>query len=103
MTNAFFPDFALANALKTTCTQLVLKTTINDLQANAPEIYTHDKTLCIKLLYDAQLSVFDINGKMLISKPINSGLNYFPIQISGAYLVRITGNEGSFARKVIIE
>ena len=103
MTNATFPDFTGVNLLKTINTNLTLNTAIEDMQTSGLEIYTHDKTLYINVPCNAQCSVFDINGRLIICKSIYSGLNNLQLQHSGVYLLKITSNSNVVTQKVLIE
>jgi hypothetical protein len=103
MANAAFPDFAGSYVFKTTCVKVTGATDIGDLNNTAPEIYSHNKTLYINLAYKAQCSIFDINGRLIVYKPISSGANSMQLPNSGLYLVKISGNKDIVTKKVIVE
>lgn len=52
--------------------------------------------------YNAQLSIYDINGRLVISKLINNGANNVQLNKTGVYLVKIEGNKGSVNKKVVV-
>jgi hypothetical protein len=103
MTNDTFADLSGSNVLKTTNTKVILNAAIVDIKSHGFEMYTHDKTLYINITYNAQLSVFDAIGRLIISKPVNIGTSFVQMQNKGVYLVKLSGNKGSFTRKVFIE
>jgi hypothetical protein len=103
MTNAAFPDFTSSNALNTTNTKVTGNTAVENTETFGLEIYSQYKALHITSPYNAQFSVFDINGKLIMSGHINSGTNNFQLQNTGVYLVKVTGNKGSFTRKIFVE
>jgi hypothetical protein len=103
MTNTTFPDFTGANVLKTSNTKVGLTNAIEDMKTLGLDIYTHYKTLTIDLSYNAQLSIFDANGRLVMSKPVNSGTSNLQLQNTGVYLVKLTGSRGVVTRKVFIE
>jgi hypothetical protein len=101
MTNSVFPDFSL-HFLSTTNTKITSPSAVNDAASAQIEIYVHNKILYINSPYNAQFSVFDINGRLLLAKEISSGTNNFPLTNSGIYLVKINGKE-TITQKVIVE
>jgi len=103
MTNVTFPDFSGTSVFKTTRTSLKLNTATDDLKKSEVEIYSYQKTLHINLDYNAQLSLFDLSGRLVLSGSINSGENTVQLQYGGIYLVKITGNKGTVTRKVYVE
>ena len=103
MTNVTFPDFSGTSVFKTTRTSLKLNTATDDLKKSEVEIYSYQKTLHINLDYNAQLSLFDLSGRLVVSRSINSGENTMLLQYGGIYLVKITGNKGTVAKKVYVE
>jgi hypothetical protein len=103
MTNRTFPDFTGSDALKTTNVKIEYATLTEDILFAEPEIYSCNNTILIDLRYDAQMSVFDINGRLVISKFVNSGLNTIQIPNPGIYIVRTHCNEGLFVRKMLIQ
>jgi hypothetical protein len=103
MTNLTFPDFFDSNSLKTTNTKVVLYNSIEKSDMNVPELYSFHKTIYINSLCRAQLDIFDINGRRVISKFINRGANAINMKNSGIYFVKYTGDGSSFARKVFVQ
>jgi hypothetical protein len=59
--------------------------------------------LYIDSTYNAQLSVFDLNGRLVKFSPIYKGINEEQMPNTGFYLVKITSNKEVFARKVLVE
>jgi hypothetical protein len=103
MTNAAFPAFAGSDVLKTTNTKVKLYTSTEDILSDGLDVYSYYKTICIKLPYNAQLSIFDTNGRLVMSRFINSGTNNIQLQNTGVYLVKLISNMGTTARKVFVE
>lgn len=118
MTNRRFPEFFDENALKTTNIKVTGnkvkassetiddgKEVISDENVKTPEveIYLHNHTLYINLTYKAQMSIFDLSGKLILSKSLEIGTNDVELQNAGLYILKITGNEQQVARKVLIE
>jgi hypothetical protein len=103
MTNTTFPNFTGSDVLKTTCVKVTGTTDIEDLNNTAPEIYSHNKTLYINLTYNAQCSVFDMNGRLVKSLFLYSGANTTYLSTGGIYLVKITANKCMVTRKVAVE
>jgi hypothetical protein len=103
MTNTTFPNFTGSDVLKTTNVKVTGTTDIEDIKTSEPEIYNHNKTLYINLTYNGQCSVFNNNGRLIISKPIYEGSNSMQLPNSGLYLVKISGNKDIVTKKVIVE
>jgi hypothetical protein len=103
MTNNAFPDFTGSDVLKTTNIKIELTTTTEDILFAEPKIYSCNKTIFTDLPFDAQISIFDINGRLVVSKFVNSGLNTIQIPNSGIYFVRSYGNEGLIVQKIFIQ
>jgi hypothetical protein len=103
MTNATFPDFTGINVLKTTYTKVSTGTAFEDRDKRGIELYTHNKTLYINMPYNAQLSVYKADGRLILLKPITQRAHNFPLHNNGIYIVKIIGNKEAIARKVIVE
>jgi Secretion system C-terminal sorting domain len=103
MTNTSFPDLTGTKVLRTTCTKVGTGSGIEAAETTGVKIYTRYRTLFIDAPYNTQISIFDINGRLLLSKTINNGENSIPLNNAGIYLVKLTGNKNSFTRKVVIE
>lgn len=103
MTNLSFPDFTGENVLKTTCTKIVSGTSSRELLYDKSKIYSYSKTIYIDILYDAQLRINDINGKLILSHHIDTGMNSFQMQKSGIYIVHLVGNSSSLTKKIYIQ
>ncbi|RPJ73886.1 MAG: T9SS C-terminal target domain-containing protein [Alphaproteobacteria bacterium] len=67
------------------------------------EIYTHFKILYIYSPYCAQLSIYNIYGRLVASNPINSGKSLMQLQDTGIYMVKLTGSDYSIIKKVFVE
>jgi hypothetical protein len=103
MTNSTFPDLTGTDALKTTNVKIEDATLTDDILFAEPEIYSCNNTIFIDLRYDAQMSIFDINGRLVASKSVNSGLNTIQIPNPGIYFVKASCNEGLIVRKMVIQ
>jgi hypothetical protein len=103
MTNTSFPDLTGSNALKTTYTKVTGSTSTENVKKPEVLVYTQSNTLFITVPYIAQLTIFDIHGKMIVSKSMNIGKSSISMQISGIYLVKLSGNNDMVTRKVLIE
>lgn len=118
MTNEMFPDFSGCNVLKTNNVKIlgsnlkesseiindnIGRAIINDICAQDVNIYTRYKTLYIDITYKADVSIFDVNGRLILSKCLNIGTNDVDLKNSGVYIVKIVGTEGQVTRKVMIE
>jgi len=101
MTNSIFPDFT-NDALLTSKTNVSLSTFTDYLKSNDLKIVSKNNLLKIIASYEAQISIYDINGRLLICKPIVFGDNDFSLPI-GVYVVKIAGNNKLYTRKVVVE
>lgn len=102
MTNSSFPDFKGSDALKTICTKVITGSGTTDIIAGELEIYTQYKRLFINFPYKAHLSIYDINGRLLVSKYIDNGTNTIELPNNGIYLLKLTNDMGSVTRKILI-
>jgi len=102
MTNATFPDLTGTNVLKTTYTKVLSATAIESKIKQDVELYENNKTLFVKLPYNAQLYVFDTNGRLIVSKPIYYGTNIIQLQNSGIYILKIVGNKEETTKKLFL-
>jgi len=103
MVNASFPDFTDSNVLKTTYTKVTSGTDITDMNTPDIEIFAYRNTLYINIPYNAQVSIFEPNGRLVVSKPVFSGSNSLQLQNNGIYLVKLIDNKGSATKKIYIE
>jgi hypothetical protein len=103
MTNITFPNLSGSNILKTTCTKLPEITATEDIITPIIEIYTNNNLIYINLSSNGELSVFDVNGRMIISRFVNIGTNLIPLKNSGVYFVKIKSNQRTTVQKVYIE
>jgi len=103
LTNDTFPDFSGSDVLKTTYVKVLLNTAVSHLKPNEFEIYARNKTLFVSLINNAQISVFDAIGRMIVSKPANTGISIIKMQNGGVYLVKLSGINGTITRKIYIE
>jgi hypothetical protein len=103
MTNLAFPDFIDSAVLKTTNTKVVLYNSITKSKITGPEVYSFAWAIHINSAVQAQLSICDINGRIVISKFINAGTSIISMRNTGVYFVRLTNGESSFSRKVFVQ
>lgn len=103
MTNATFPEFTGSNVLKTTLTKVTSTTAVTTLDASEVEIYSNQNTLYINTPYNAQVSIFETNGRLVLSKDLTSGSNSIQLENIGIYLVKVLGNKGVSTKKVFIK
>jgi hypothetical protein len=103
MTNPAFPDFNDSIVLKTTNIAITSYTAIEDISAFQLKFYTHDKMLYINSSYNTQLSVFDLNGRLIICLPIYKGITNQPLPNSGLYIVKFISNSKVITSKVFVE
>jgi hypothetical protein len=103
MTNATFPDFAALDKLKTTNLKINTTTKTEENEIKGIDVYAHYKTIYISSPCDAQVSIFDINGRLIISKQIDSGMIDVQLQNTGIYLVKVSRSDASTTKKVFIE
>ncbi len=103
MTNVTFPDFIGSNVLITTYTKVTATSATEEIKTDEPEIYCYNQTLHVNLTYNAQCSVFDVNGRLVVSTPLYSGANTMQLQYSGVYLVKITRNSNIVTRKIVVQ
>jgi hypothetical protein len=103
MTNPAFPDFIDSAVLKTTNTKVVLYNSIEKSKINGPEVYSLARTIHINSAVKAQLSICDINGRIVIWKFINTGTSVISMRNTGVYFVRLTNGGSSFSRKVFVQ
>jgi Leucine-rich repeat (LRR) protein len=103
MTNATFPDFTGSNALRTTNAKITPPTAVENKETANIDIYAANQTLYVNVPYNTQLSIFDMSGKMVISKIIYSGLNSLQLQNAGVYIIKLTNNKGTVVQKIMIE
>jgi hypothetical protein len=102
MTNATFPLFTGDDVLKTTFAKVSINTGIDNINSPAVQIYTQNKTLFVVATNNGQASVYDINGRLAMTKEISTGTNTIAIQRSGVYLVRLTGHNTPVIKKVFV-
>jgi len=103
MTNANFPLFAGADVLKTTYTKVSTVTGIEPNKQELTQVYFSNKSLFVNAPYQAQLAVYDVNGRLAASKSIEAGVNTIPLRTTGLFLVKITNDKGSITRKMMVE
>jgi len=103
MTNLAFPDFIDSAVLKTTNTKVVLYNSIIKSKIYAPEVYSFAKTIHINSAFPAQLSICNIDGRIIISKFIDTGTSIILMRNTGVYFVRLTSGGSSFSRKVFVQ
>ncbi len=103
MTNAAFPAFIGSNVLKTSNTKVKLFTTNENILSDDLTLYSYYNTICIKSPFNAQLTIYDISGRLVMNTFISSGANNIHMEGTGVYLVKLTSNLGSIVRKVYIE
>lgn len=103
LTNAAFPDFLDLLVLKTDFIKVISNSTaVNNLTIE-PEVYSYHKTIYLNMSYDATLSIFDINGSLILSKSVYTGTSSLEMTRSGIYIVRLTNENSIFIRKVLIQ
>jgi Leucine-rich repeat (LRR) protein len=100
MTNATFPFFTGEKVLKTTCTKVTVNTDIDNVNAIGVQIYTRNKMLYIVTPCNGQASVYDINGRLAMTKEIATGSNTISLPKGGVYVVRLTGSNTPVVKKV---
>jgi hypothetical protein len=103
MTNVTFPDFNSFLPFRTANTKVTGSTGFKVYDEDGYEIYTSCKRLIINSRSDACLSVMDINGRLLINEKISAGSTNIQIELTGIYLINVTGDMGSVTKKVFIE
>jgi hypothetical protein len=99
MTNATFPDLTLI----TSYTKIISPTAIPNLNASDVEIYANQNAIYISTPYNAQVSVFDTNGKQILARHVTIGINSIPLQHAGIYLVKLLGSNKVSTKKIIIQ
>ncbi len=107
MSNAMFPDFKGDSILRTTNTYLNIEkeeipVSGNELIEEEILIYSNNKAIHINTPYNIQVSIFDIQGNLVIEKPLKDGTNVIPMQRSGLYFVHIMGNSDSFTQELYV-
>jgi hypothetical protein len=59
--------------------------------------------LYINLPYNAWIFIFDINGRLVVSKQIYSGRSTIDLENLVVYLVKLIGDKGAVTKEVILE
>lgn len=103
MTNATFPDFTGDNVLKTTEATITAFTTIDSPTAPSIEVYAVDATLYLNLPTAAQVSVNDLQGRIIASTSAESGSSTLALPGSGLYVVRVMAPNGVTTHKVMVK
>ncbi|MFC0878957.1 T9SS type A sorting domain-containing protein [Saccharicrinis sp. FJH2] len=103
MTNATFPSFIGINSFKTISIKVSSPTLVNKTISQDIDLYTLKKNLYIDLPGNALISVYKINGKMILTTPVFKGKNIIEIPFSDIYLVRIKLNNVIITRKIIVQ
>jgi PKD repeat protein len=66
--------------------------------------YSTKKTIYVNLKQSAQVYIYDLDGKLIETKPVLAGLNQFSTGISsGVYIVKIMLEKEVFTKRIIVE
>lgn len=103
MTNATFPDFAGTSILKTTQATIGTSTAIDSPSAPSVEVYAVDATLYLNLPTAAQVSVTDLQGRIIASTLAENGQSTLALPGSGLYVVRVMAPNGVTTHKVMVK
>ena len=101
--NNLFPDFSGSNVLRTTFIKLEPYNSLENLQNPEPRIYSDKKYIYIDSPFDAQVSIFDISGRLLINESLGEGFNIIQMQRTGLYFVKLISRNHSFTRKIYVQ
>jgi len=106
MSNAAFPDFTGNNIYKTTSAKIGIPTGINDLSPEGETlIYASGQTVFVKFSespVNADISVFNLTGRLVASKVADDLLTKIPISKTGLYMVRVQEGSKCSVKKVLI-
>lgn len=103
ITNSLFPDLSGSNVLRTTFTKLVFYNFLDDLKYQEPRIYSYCKSIYIETPADANVAIFDLNGRLLINTSIHEGLNIIQMERTGLYFVKWRNRDHVFTQKIMIQ
>jgi len=103
MTNASLPDLSGDNILKTTSVDVPFATTIDNATMQAIQVYVQGQRLFASLERAAQLSVFDISGREVLTTSVHAGQNILELSDKGIFIVRIVENGRAFTQKVMVK
>ncbi len=76
---------------------------VNNLVSAKMKIYSFEKEVYVSgITKNSQIEIFDISGKLIFSKNVNSDFSKISLQTSGIYLVKIQNSDGITTEKVVI-
>lgn len=103
MTNTLFPDFKDNNVLKTTSIKVEVSAAILNLFNDGYNIFSYNRIIYINSPKNVQMSIYDTDGRMIISKFIGSGLSSISITSTGIYLVKLSNNDRVVTKKIFVQ
>lgn len=77
-------------------------TNTENLTSETTTIYTNDNTIFVNSEFEGQVEVYDLLGKLIISKQISSGTNNFSLNARGTYIVRFVSTQEIKSTKVTL-
>lgn len=80
----------------------MLPTDIEDNQTDGINLYTQNRVLHINMPYDALLSVYDVNGRLIVNTPVYTGNNAIPLNYDGIYVVKMTTSNTVVTHKIVV-
>ena len=108
MGNNAFPDFKDNNTYKTTSTKIILSTEIEQPVISAETlIYNSGQIVYVRfqdIPKNVRITIYDMTGRLIVSKVAEYMLTTIPLNKSGVYVVRVdNGNSNQMAKVIINE
>jgi len=126
MVNAAFPKLSGANVLRTInitldpeCNEIssslatkgentnslkaVTDIPTDDFSLDKIKVYATSKIINIDSPYDAQIYIYDVNGKFVLSQSVYEGLTNIELQNPGLYIVRFINDKTQHTQKVVLK
>lgn len=114
MTNAAFPNLTGENALRTVgifpeqddsgiSMKAATDISTDVVSLDKIKVYATSKIINIDSPFDAQIYIYDINGRLVFNQLIYEGLTNVELQNPGLYIVRIINDKTQQPQKVVIK
>ena len=79
-----------------------LPTSVENSKNSSINIYSKNKTIYVESPQSGTLEVFDLTGKICLTRNVNRGLNTFQVNNSGVFLVKLKVNSNPTISKIIL-
>jgi len=79
-----------------------LASSVPEIKSVSADIQIRGNNLIVNTETSLKLELFSLNGALLLTKTLIAGRNSIPVNRSGIYLIRLTGNKSVTTRKIVI-